>query len=320
MNEADEAASPIGHRTVTDAAVMTFGCLTGDYARMHFDHATNGGPLIAHGLLSASWSLGALTLQAPERLAIGDPAAFLAGYRVRFERPVHVGDRFSLRWTEGKTACVDGLASNARRDTDFEILNQHGEATATGSVSVCITSPDGTPADTPEPPSPLQVEARAGGSAPAPLFAEDLLEFGPRGESLGRTVTLSDLVSYAGFTGELNPAYLNEEFARQGRFGARLTPPMWTFCLAFGDFLRDLLEAPLPSEDFAGHLGDSWRFLAPVRVGDTVRTRYQPITCRASQSRPGQAIVEFALQLLNQRDEVVQDGRVAMMIPMRPTD
>lgn len=314
MYEENEEPVAIGHRTVTDASVMTFGCLTGDYARMHFDHGITRGAPIAHGLLSASWSLGALTLQAPERLAIGNPAAFLGGYRVRFERPVHVGDRFSLRWSEGSAACVDGLASGTRRDTDFEIRNQHDETTATGSLSVCITNPEGTPA----PPPPLQAEARAGGSAPTPLFAEDLLEFGPRGESLGRTVTEADLVAYAGFTGELNPAYLNQEFAGQGPFGATIAPPMWTFCLAFGDFLRGLLEAPLPSSDFAGHLGDSWRFLAPVRAGDTIRTRYEPITCRASRSRSGQAIVEFALQLLNQRDEIVQDGRVAMMIAMRP--
>jgi len=319
MTGSDEAEIDIGHRTVTDADVVTFGCLTGDYARMHFDRDASQGATIAHGLLGAAWSLGALTLQASERLAIGDASAYLAGYRVRFERPVRVGDRFSLQWSEGNTPCVEGLADCARRDTDFEILNQHGETTSSGCLSVCIPSADGTPPDTPTLPTPLRGQARSDGPAPTTLFAEDLLEFGPRGESLGRTVTAADLVSYTGFTGELNPAYLNEEFARPGRFGTRVAPPMWCFCLAFGDFLRGLLEAPLPSADFAGHLGDAWRFLAPVRIGDTVRTRYQPITCRASKSRPGQAIVEFALQLLNQRDEIVQDGRVAMMIAMRPS-
>ncbi len=144
-----------------------------------------------------------------------------------------------------------------------------------------------------------------------------MLAFGPRGESLGRTVTVADVVGYASFSGELNPAYLNQEFARTGRFGAQIAPPMWSFCLAFGDCLRELLALPLPSAGFAGHLGDSWRFVAPIHIGDTIRTRHKPVSCRPSRSRPEMAIVEFALQLLNQRDEIVQDGRVAMMIPAR---
>ena len=62
----------IGSRTVTADAVATFAALTGDYSRIHVDHALGasapGGRGFAHGLLSASWALGALTLYAqPER-------------------------------------------------------------------------------------------------------------------------------------------------------------------------------------------------------------------------------------------------------------
>jgi len=168
-----------------------------------------------------------------------------------------------------------------------------------------------------EPPPLLELETWSADGIHLPLFAEDLVESGPRGESHGRTVTEADVVGYANFTGELNLAYINDEFARASRFGARIVPPMWTFCIGFGDFLRDLLSVPMPSSGFAGHLGDSWRFLTPVHIGDTIRTRHKPAHCTASKSRPGMAIVDFALQLLNQRDEIVQDGRVSMMIAAR---
>ena len=92
---------------------------------------------------------------------------------------------------------------------------------------------------------------------------------------------------------------------------------MFTFALGFGDYVRTLLSAPMSSAGFAGHLGDAWRFFAPVHVGDTLRVRHRPVACRPSGSRPGMAIVEFLLQLQNQRDEIVQDGRVWMMMPMR---
>jgi len=300
---------------------MAFGCLTGDYAQMHFDHAFGhatgmGGP-IAHGLLSAAWSLGALSQHAPARLAIGDPAAFIAGYRVRFRRMVHVGDRFSLRWTEGQGPCVEGLDERTRLDTDFEILDQRGEVTCSGAVSVCPADADGAPQPFAGPPALLEIAPWTAEGLPLPLFAEDLVEHGPRGESLGRTVSEADVVGYASFTGELNPVYLNQEFARAGRFAARIAPPMWSFCLGFGDYLRALLSVSMPSTGFAGHLGDSWRFLAPIHIGDTIRTRHKPVSCLASKSRPEMAIVEFALQLLNQRDEIVQDGRAVMMIGAR---
>lgn len=321
MSESSPKSDAVGHRTLTESSIMTFGGLTGDYAQMHFDldfgPATGMGGTIAHGLLSAAWSLGALAQHAPARLALGDPAAFVAGYRVKFLRMVYIGDLFSLRWSEAHEACVDGLDGHDRLDTAFEIVNQKGEVTTSGAVSVCRGDDRGVGQPLPTAPSALEIDSWTADGLPDPLHAEDFVEFGPRGESLGRTVTEADLVAYTNFTGELNPAYLNQEFARAGRFGARVAPPMWTFCVGFGDYLRDLLSVSMPSSGFAGHLGDSWRYLAPVYVGDTLRTRHRPISHRPSASRPEKSVVEFALQIINQRGEIVQDGRVAMMLTAR---
>ena len=311
-----ESSETHGHRTVTDASVMRFGMLTGDYAQMHFDldfgPAQGMGGTIAHGLLSGAWSLGALAQHAPERLAIGEADAYVAGFSVRFARMIYIGDLFSLRWQPSNEPATDGLAASGRLDTTFEVVNQRGEVATTGAVSVAHGN-----AAIPAAPSPLEIGAWSKDDVPVPIHADDMVESGPRGESLGRTVTEADLVGWTGFTGELNPAYLNEPFAQAGRFGARIAPPMWTFCVGFGDYLRDLLSVSMPSTGFAGHLGDRWRFLGPVFVGDTIRTRHRPVAYKPSSSRPGMGIVEFALELVNQRDEIVQDGRVAMMIGAR---
>jgi acyl dehydratase len=59
-----QADSATGHRTVTAGAVATFGELTGDYSRIHFDHtlgeASPYGRGFAHGLLSAGPEIGVL--------------------------------------------------------------------------------------------------------------------------------------------------------------------------------------------------------------------------------------------------------------------
>ena len=295
---------------------MAFGGLTGDYARMHFDldfgrEAGLGVP-IAHGLLGAAWTLGALRQHAPARLATGHAGAFVEAFDVRFTHPLQIGDRFALRWS-------DSAAEPKTLVTDFEAVNQSGEVTSRGRVGVrrLENAESWEPAERPAP-----IEAAADAARwrdDETLYAEDLLARGPRGVGRGRTVTEADLVAFTNFTGDLDPLTLDDPFARSGPFGARIAPAMWTFCRGFGDFLRDLLRAPLPAAGFAGHLGDSWRFLAPVFPGDTLRTRHAPVACTPSKSRPGMAIVSFALQLENQRGEIVQDGRVAMMVATRPS-
>jgi acyl dehydratase len=314
-NPGETFSAEIGHRTLTPADLVLFGGATGDYARMHFDHglaAAEPGspPPIAPGLLSASWALGALAWSAPERLAVGDPDAWIAGYTIRFERSMRVGDRFSLRHRGAASAAVEGLAAERGRDTEFEVLNQRGERTCRGAVSVRTAGDAERPPTMPTPAAPQ-------GHRPQPLYAVDLIESGPRGESHGRTVTEADIVGFTNLTAERNPLYLNRVFAARGRFGDRIAPPIWTFCLGFGDFLQALLATPLPATGLAGHLGDSFRCFAPVRIGDTVRTRHRPLRCTPSRGRPEMSVVHFALQLLNQRDELVQDGEVAMWIPSR---
>ena len=321
MNRERINSSEVGHRTVSADSVTTFGCLTGDYSQMHFDidygEANGMGGTIAHGLLSAAWSLGALTLYAPERLAVNRAAAYLSAFKIRFTRTVHVGDRFSMRWSHGKNdSTPQSPEDQSILVTEFEALNQRGEVTSIGAASVTLGAEGKAPlrATAPEP---MEIESFGPTDPPSPIFAEDIPALGPRGISVGRTLTEADIVGYTNFTGERNPLYLNEEFALSGPFGKRVAPPMLTFCLGFGDYLRDLLSMPLPATGFAGHLGDSWHSYAPVYIGDTVRVRHKPTEYRYSKSQKGMAIVQFALQLENQNNEIVQDGQVAMMMPAR---
>ena len=230
----------IGHRTMTEASVANFGCLTGDYAQMHFDlgfSASVGmGPPVAHGLLSAAWSLGALSLYAPEQLGLGNANALLTGYRIRFGRPVLQGERFSLRFRTTSDAVVEGLPDADGLATEFETLNAAGETTCAGAFSLSFKAEDASFHELLSEHSPqrLEVEDWDPASITKPLSADEMVERGPRGESLGRTVTETDLVNYTQFTGELNPLYANEVFAKATEFGGRIAPPMWTFCSAFG--------------------------------------------------------------------------------------
>ncbi len=319
-----DGAIASGHRTVTEAAVHAFATHTGDYARMHLDHEFGrsgplGGP-IAHGLLSACWALGALSRHPGDPLGLRDPQAWMVGSSVRLSRIVSIGDTLAFRHGvsgdhafEPKSDERDDLSSTA-----FEALNQRGEVAASGVVTIAraetalaLRPPSGVP-------EPWPTESWVRPDSPSVFHAEDLVRAGPRGESLGRTLTESDAVGFAREMGELDPRYLNEAFAAGTVLEGRIVPPMLVYCLAFSDFLESLLRVPMPAEGAAGHVGDSWRCFRPSRVGDTIRTRHRPLSCRRSRSRPDQAIVDFGLQVVDQWDEIVQEGRIAMLIPARP--
>jgi len=291
---------------VTHAGVSAFGNLTGDRARLHYDHhfaRSTGGP-IAHGLLNACWAVGALSLHAPERMGLGERDAVFGEFSLRLREVVKVGDTLGLQWWEG--------ADETPQTTDFAMLNQAGTPTSSGQVTIWRGA-----AREVEAPQAWRIEPTAGTPQKGPLYAEDMLEAGPRGQSLGRTLTETDVVGFATEVGELNPSYLNAEFARETRDGARIVPPMLTFCIGFGDFLRALLALPLPSSGSAGHVGDHWRRFAPVYIGDTLTTRYKTLSAQRTRSRPERSLVRFGLQLLNQREEVVQEGETRMLMNAR---
>ncbi|RZL92071.1 MAG: acyl dehydratase, partial [Variovorax sp.] len=65
-------------------------------------------------------------------------------------------------------------------------------------------------------------------------------------------------------------------------------------------------------------LGWEWRFVGPIKLGDTVRVRFHVASKRESKSRPGWGILMLPSELINQRDEVVQKGEHRVMVPRRP--
>ena len=58
---------------------------------------------------------------------------------------------------------------------------------------------------------------------------------------------------------------------------------------------------------------DSLKFTLPVKIGDTVRVRVEVLEKRET-SKPDRGVMKRLLQVLNQRDEVVQEGVQAFLL------
>jgi len=315
----NESSGQVGShpRVVSHVLIKRFGDLTGDASEIHFDpevgrNAGYGGP-IAHGLLTACWAVGALTHHERLRLCIGSPNAIQSSFSVRLSRVVRADDLFSLRPADRLNATLDSAPATSLVTTPFETVNQNGERTSSGELAI---QRDGI-LDVNDAPCAWDLDRWTPPRGNRIFYAQDLVDAGPRGRCAERRVTRERSQDFVQHVGEDNPLYLDDAFASRSVFGGCIEPPMLTFCLAFGDFLRDLLTVSMPADGFAGHIGDSWRLRRPVHIGDILHTRHRPLSSQRSKSQPQMAIVRFGIQTVNQNDLVVQDGETTMMIPAR---
>lgn len=310
----------IGQRAVSADSIRAFADLTGDHSPVHVDpefaRASGFSGPIAHGLLTGAWALGALAQHAPTSLGAGDPESIVTSCSLRLSRVVVAGDELSFRLVDGMDPENTRHAPNSL--TNFEVINQRDEVVASGGV---VVRRDGGVFLTEEVllrVEPLPGRRVVGPNAPEVYFAEDIVALGPRGTRSLAAVSQQAVQDYVEQTGEVNPLYRDEKFAASSCCKSKVVPPMLTFCLAFSEFLRELLTFEMPAEGSAGHIADTWQVHRPVAHSEPLRVVYQPITSNRTRSRPDLAIVQFGLEIIDANSERVQSGVVEMMIPGRP--
>ena len=136
----------------------------------------------------------------------------------------------------------------------------------------------------------------------------DEFEVGQSWDSPARTITEADVVAFAGISGDFNPLHTDEEFARTTAFGGRIFHGPGVFAVATG------LESRLGIKEGTAiaFLGMTWNLKAAVRIGDTINVHQTVATTRPT-SKGDRGIVTFDVEVLNQRDEVCQDGQWVVM-------
>jgi acyl dehydratase len=132
-------------------------------------------------------------------------------------------------------------------------------------------------------------------------------------ESQGRTITETDLVLFAGWSWDANPVHTDAVAQADGRFGGRIAHGLLGMSVAMG--LASRLGV---FEDCSvALLGvDEWRFLAPIRPGDTVRVRVEILEARRTSSGTT-GVLDRRFTLLDQDDRVVQEGRIGLLVSAR---
>ncbi|HDQ71323.1 MAG TPA: dehydratase [Chloroflexi bacterium] len=122
-------------------------------------------------------------------------------------------------------------------------------------------------------------------------------------ETPARTITETDVVQFAGLSGDYNQLHTDAEFAQGTLFGARIAHGLLGLSIASGLTTRSgFIEGT--AQAFTGL---EWKFRGPIMIGDTIRVRVRVKKKRAMR-RLGGGFVYFDVAILNQRDEVVQKG------------
>ncbi len=120
-----------------------------------------------------------------------------------------------------------------------------------------------------------------------------------------KTVTDADILMFAGVSGDTNPLHLSDDFAKQTMFEGRIAHGMLS-----ASFISTLIGTRLPGPG-AIYMGQSLKFLAPVRPGQTVNTRATITDINHEKAR-----ITLSTQC-SVGDEVVIEGEALIKVPTR---
>lgn len=140
--------------------------------------------------------------------------------------------------------------------------------------------------------------------APQTLYFDDL-RVGMR-ETYSRLVTSEDVVAFAEVSGDRNPIHLSEEFAAKTPFKTRIAHGIYTASL-----ISAVIGTRLPGPG-AIYMTQSLKFLAPVRIGDTVDATVE-VTELSDKGRRATLACQCKVG-----DTVVMEGEAMVKVPGRP--
>jgi acyl dehydratase len=142
------------------------------------------------------------------------------------------------------------------------------------------------------------------------LYFDDV-EVGQQWESLGRTITETDIVNFAGISGDFNPIHMDHEFAKTTAFRRPIAHGLLVFSAASG---LGLYSPPMRTLAFLRV--NEWLFKGPIFVGDTIRVR-GAVLSKEVRARGRRGEITWQRQIINQVGKVVQEGVTVTLVEGR---
>jgi 3-hydroxybutyryl-CoA dehydratase len=119
--------------------------------------------------------------------------------------------------------------------------------------------------------------------------------------SFSKIITEQDVATFAEISGDKNPLHLDDAYAKQTRFGARIAHGAFTFAL-----ISAALGTELPGPGTV-YMSQSLKFIKPVYLDDTITATVEIAAIRADKG-----IVTLKTECANQRGEKIAEGEAVV--------
>lgn len=140
---------------------------------------------------------------------------------------------------------------------------------------------------------------------------------GDRLVTTGRTITEADIVMFAAFSSDWNAMHTDTEYAKTTIFGERIAHGMLTLVVGTGLLFR-LNESRLIPRSFIAIAGlDKIRFVAPVKIGDTLHLEGEVVEMTKMPDQRGN--ISLKISIKNQHKRSVVMGRLKVLAGCRPS-
>jgi 3-hydroxybutyryl-CoA dehydratase len=126
-------------------------------------------------------------------------------------------------------------------------------------------------------------------------------------DRFSKTVTDADIYLFAGVTGDMNPAHIDESYAQGTFFKTRIAHGM----LSAG-FISTVIGTRLPGPGSV-YLQQTLNFLAPVHIGDTITA-----TAEVIEKIEAKKQVRLKTTCVNQEGVTVLNGEALVSTPRPP--
>jgi len=124
--------------------------------------------------------------------------------------------------------------------------------------------------------------------------------------SISRRITESDVQMFSEVTGDVNPVHMDEDFSKRTIFGGRVVHGM-----LLGGLISAVLGTKLPGPG-AIYLSQTMKFVAPVRIGDTVMATVEVIELMEREDKPPR--VRLRTVCTNQDGRQVLEGEALLQL------
>jgi acyl dehydratase len=129
-------------------------------------------------------------------------------------------------------------------------------------------------------------------------------------QTLGRTISETDIVNFVNLGGFTEPLFMDMEYVKkESLFGTRMAPGVMTFAMSEGL----VMQTGLIHGVGMAWLGGEVKVTAPVLAGDTIRVEVDIVDKRETK-KPDRGIVTYKHRVLNQRGEIVMELTLQRMI------